>query len=69
MSTTRPKLEKIMQLCTPAEIKLIMRLRQLRKSAGHHVIVVQVNPLTMAVSNQVEHLEGIKSSGSSAAAV
>jgi hypothetical protein len=42
---------------TQAELKFLLRMRQLRKQADVQVILVTVNPLTISVMGQVEALE------------
>lgn len=43
---------------TSAEIKLILRLRQLRKIGETRLFMVTTSPLTIAVMGSIEILEG-----------
>jgi hypothetical protein len=52
-----------MDLSSP-EIKLILRLRQLRKSNETSMFMVTTTPLTLAIMGHLELLETTYSSGS-----
>lgn len=43
---------------TSAEVKLILRLRQLRKISETRLFMVTTSPLTIAVMGNIEILEG-----------
>lgn len=51
---------------TTAEVKLILRLRQLRKITETSMFVVTTNPLTLSVLGNIEMLDNIYASGSGA---
>lgn len=53
---TRP--EYIQIELTSAEVKLILRLRQLRKLGETRLFMVTTSPLTIAVMGNMEILEG-----------
>ncbi len=48
------------------EVKLILRLRQLRKSSETSIFMVTTTPLTLSVMGQIEVLESPYTSGSGA---
>ena len=52
---------------TSAEIKLILRLRQLRKIGETRLFMVTTSPLTLAVMGNMEILENYPASGSAIA--
>jgi hypothetical protein len=49
---------------TSAEIKLILRLRQLRKMTETSIFMVTTTPLSLSVCGHIELLENVCSSGS-----
>ena len=51
---------------TTAEVKLILRLRQLRKVAETSMFMVTTNPLTLSVMGNLEMLDNVYASGSGA---
>jgi hypothetical protein len=42
---------------TPPEVKLVLRLRQLRRGAETSVFMVTTNPLSLSVMGRIEMLE------------
>lgn len=49
---------------TTAEVKLILRLRQLRKITETSMFMVTTNPLTLCVMGNLEMLDNVYASGS-----
>ena len=55
------------EMClSTAEVKLILRLRQLRKTTQTCLFMVTTNPMTLAVMGDMEILENPYASGSGA---
>ncbi|MFA5416884.1 MAG: hypothetical protein WC341_00360 [Bacteroidales bacterium] len=51
---------------SPGEVKLILRLRQLRKLTETCIFMVTTTPLTLSVMGKIELLENVCMSGSGA---
>ena len=49
---------------TPPEVKLILRLRQLRKSNQTSLFMVSTSPMSLSVMGNLEMLENVCCSGS-----